>query len=115
MDAATSKATPALIRAVGDRDAGVSDDAFRALRQLNRIIDVAGAELQAPRGAGRGARPARPLGPVAFSDGGPDDCRPLGGHSRVSSGHYATAATTAPAGVVAASARSNWRAASSQL
>ena len=36
-------------------------------------------------------------------------------YSPVSSGHYATAAATAPAGVVAASARSNWRAASSQL
>jgi HEAT repeat protein len=45
--AATSEATPALIRAVGDRDRRVSDDAFRALRALNRVIDIAGAELRA--------------------------------------------------------------------
>jgi HEAT repeat protein len=45
--AATSKATPALIRAIGDPDNRVSDDAFRALRALDRIIDVARAELQA--------------------------------------------------------------------
>ena len=47
MGAATSKATPLLIRAVGDRDARVSDDALRALRGLNRVIDIAGPELQA--------------------------------------------------------------------
>jgi hypothetical protein len=47
MGAATSKATPALIRAIGDPEKRVSDDAFRALRGLNRIIDIVRAELQA--------------------------------------------------------------------
>ena len=47
MGAATSKATPALIRAIGDPDKRVSDEAFRALRALNRIIDIARAELEA--------------------------------------------------------------------
>jgi HEAT repeat protein len=47
MGAATSNATPALVRALADRDTRVSDDAFRALRALKRSIDVSGSELQA--------------------------------------------------------------------
>jgi HEAT repeat protein len=47
MGAATSKATPALVRAIGDPETTVSDDAFRALRALKRVIDVGGAELRA--------------------------------------------------------------------
>jgi HEAT repeat protein len=47
MGAAASEATPALIRALGDRDTRVSDDACRALRASTRIIDVGVAELRA--------------------------------------------------------------------
>ena len=44
---ATSGATPALVRALDDRDVGVSNAAYQALRALKRTIDVDGTVLRA--------------------------------------------------------------------